>query len=472
VDADLTVPHSLLAPLDVPALAGVPRPRSAFHVEVADSAAERAYRTLRRDVFVAEQGLFSGDDGDAADGDPRRRVLVARTADGSVVGGVRLAPCHEPDVGWWRGSRLAVAPGARTLGGVGSALVRAACAHAEELGALRFDATVQRRSAVLFRRLGWEHVRDVEVQGTPHALVRYPVVRVERLVRATKSALAGVLDGLVSTPAGFVGDDGSPVPGTDVVAACDAVLPSLVDRDPRWAGWCAVLVNLNDLAAMGAAPVGLLDALGAPTPEHVRAVVEGLTDASRAWGVPVLGGHTQFGVPAALSVTALGRTSDPVPAGGGRAGHALSLTVDLEGGWRPGYTGTQWDSTSWRCGEDLRAMGSAVSRTRPAAAKDVSMAGLLGTVGMLAEASGVGAEVDVTAVPRPAGTTVGDWFTCFPGFGMVTADAPDRPPAPAGPATTTTIGRLHARTRGVSLRWPDGDVTTALPGPVTGMGTA
>ena len=39
---------------------------------------------------------------------------------------------------------------------------------------------------------------------------------------------------------------------------------------------------------------------------------------------------------------------------------------------------------------------------RPAAAKDVSMAGIAGTLGMLAEASGCGAVLDVAAVPRPA----------------------------------------------------------------------
>lgn len=472
MDLEHLVPHQFLAAPDVPVLAGVPRPRAGFHVEVADAAAETAYRRVRREVFVAEQGLFDLDDHDEADDDPRRRVLVARTPDGTVVGGVRLAPCAEPDVGWWRGSRLVVAGGARTLGGVGSALVRAACAHAEDLGALRFEATVQAANAVLFRRLGWERIRDVEVQGTPHVLVRYPVDRPQRLADATKSALAGLLAEFVESPKGFRGDDGSPVPGTDVVAACDAILPSLVDRDPRWAGWCAVLVNVNDLAAMGAEPVGLLDVLAAPTREHAAEVVAGLRAASQAWGVPVLGGHTQLGVPAALSVTALGRSDHPVPAGGGRVGHDLSLTADLEGDWRPGYAGSQWDSTSWRRAADLRAMGSFVARTAPAAAKDVSMAGLVGTAGMLAEASGVAAEIDVAAVPRPAGTTVGDWFTCFPGFGMLTADTPGRAPAPAGPATTRTIGRLRPGPSGVSLRWSDGEVTRVIRDTVTGMGTA
>ncbi len=106
--------------------------------------------------------------------------------------------------------------------------------------------------------------------------------------------------------------------------------------------------------------------------------------------MPVLGGHTQLGVPAALSVTALGRTSDPVPGGGGRPGHRVRLTADLGGGWRPGYPGRQWDSTTHRRTPELRAMLGSVAAARPAAAKDVSMAGMAGTLGMLAEASGCG----------------------------------------------------------------------------------
>ena len=231
-----------------------------------------------------------------------------------------------------------------------------------------------------------------------------------------------------------VGDDGAPVPGTDVIAACDAILPSMVERDPEWAGWCAVLVNVNDLSAMGATPVGLLDALGARDASFARRVLRGLSDAARAWGVPVLGGHTQLGVPAALSVTALGRTDRPVPGGGAGPGQRLRVTADLGGGWRPGYTGSQWDSTR-RTPAELRALAGVVPALAPAAAKDVSMAGLVGTVGMLAEASGCGAVLDVADIPAPAGATRGDWLTCFPGFAIVTAEEATRQaaPGPAGP---------------------------------------
>lgn len=451
---------------------------SGFRVEQAgDAAAIRAYRRLRQASFVDEQGLFSGHDLDDRDDDPRTVVLVARDQAGTVVGGVRLGPAGAgPDLGWWAGGRLVVAPGRRSGHGVGSALVRAACARAEAEGALRFEATVQARAEALFQRIGWQSVRPVRVAAAPHVLMRWPVARIQART-AVKDGLGPLLAPLAaSAPAalggtGFVGDDGAPVPGSDLVAVCDAIVPSMVQRDPDWAGWCSVLVNANDLAAMGAAPIGLLDALSAPSPAHAARVLGGLRRAAQAYGIPVLGGHTQLGAPASLSVTALGRATRPVPGGGGRPGHAVRLTADLVGGWRPGYRGGQWDSTTHRRTEELQAMIGAVAAAMPAAAKDVSMAGIVGTLGMLAEASGCGAVLDVAAVPRPPAATMGDWLTCFPGFAMLTADDPAAAPPPAGPATGAVCGRLTAG-QGVGLRWPDGEITAAVTGPVTGLGTA
>jgi hypothetical protein len=99
------------------------------------------------------------------------------------------------------------------------------------------------------------------------------------------------------------------------------------------------------------------------------------------------------------------------------------------------------------------------------------MAGVVGTLGMLAEASGCSAVLDVAKVPRPQGATMGDWLTCFPGFGMLTAARDGAPPLPAGPATGAVCGRLHAG-NGVRLRWPDGEYTDAIGGAVTGLGAA
>jgi putative N-acetyltransferase (TIGR04045 family) len=449
----------------------VPPRRGTWQIEEADAAGVAAHRALRHAAFVDEQGLFAGSDLDDADDDPRTVVLVARATTGEVLGGVRLGPADpgSPDVGWWTGSRLVVTPDAPR--GLGAALVTAACARAEQAGVLRFDATVQERYAALFTRLGWRATGPAQVAGRSHTSMTWPIGRLAALARTTKAPLGGLLAGMHLGGSGFVGDDGAPVPGTDVVAACDAILPSMVERDPEWAGWCGVLVNVNDLSAMGATPLGLLDSVGARDASFAARVLAGLKAASDAWGVPVLGGHTQFGVPTALSVTALGRTDRPVPGGGGRAGHVVSLTADLGGGWRRGHTGRQWDSTSSRTTAELQHMGSVVARTAPAAAKDVSMAGLVGTLGMLAEASGCGAVLDVAAVPRPDGTSAGDWFSCFPGTAFLTTDVAGAPRADAGPATTAACGELVPGS-GVQLRWPDGSLTPALPGSVTGLGPA
>jgi putative N-acetyltransferase (TIGR04045 family) len=450
---------------DTTTLARSPR----FRIEpAADRATVVAYQALRAQAFVRDQGLFDGDDLDRHDEDPRLVMLVARDRAGVVLGGVRLGPATETDLGWWFGGRLVVDPAAAGGHGIGAALVRAACAHAESAGALRFEATVQARNAAWFGRLGWQLVRPVTVAGTEHALMRWPIDRIGALAAATKRDLGELVRGLAGVP-GFVGDDGVPLPGSDLVAACDAVLPSMVERDPEWAGWCSVLVNVNDLAAMGANPVALLDALGARDRSFAARVLSGLRRASAAFGAPVVGGHTQFGVPASLSVTALGRTAHPVPGGGGRPGHRVRLTADLGGGWRPGYTGRQWDSTSTRSAGELAAMLGAVGQARPAAAKDVSMAGVAGTLGMLAEASGCGAVLDVARVPRPADATVGDWLTCFPGFAMLTTAESGAPALPAGPAVGAECGELVSGS-GVRLRWPDGALTEVISAGVTGLG--
>lgn len=461
-------------------LAGRPPTRPAFTIEPvtiepatiepATRAGLAEYHELRRAAFVDGYGLFSRHDRDARDDDPRLVVLLARDRRGTVLGGVRLGPVTDTDIGWWFGGRLVVSPAGQRAGGVGAALVRAAQAHAETAGVLRFEAEVRAAATTFFTRLGWTPVRPCTVAGQPHTVMRAPIGRLAAHARV-KTPLGVLLGGLHPGGPGFVGDDGAPVPGSDLVAACDAILPAMVERDPEWAGWCSVLVNVNDLAAMGAQPVGLLDAVAGPGVDTVAAALRGLRAAAAAYGVPVLGGHTQLGVPAALSVTALGRTSSPVPGGGGRPGHELRLTADLGGGWRPGYTGRQWDSTSNRHPSDLRTMIGAVRTARPAAAKDVSMAGVAGTLGMLAEASGCAAVLDVAAVPRPGAATMGDWLSCFPGFAMATAAPPGAPALPAGPAVGAVCGELVAGA-GVRLRWPDGELTEAVPAAVTGLGPA
>src|SRR6185312_9898005 len=88
------------------------------------------------------------------------------------------------------------------------------------------------------------------------------------------------------------GDDGAVVTDQDVslVVGGEAILPSFVAADPYGAGVAAVTTNLNNLAAMGAWPLALVDTVTGPR-EIIRQVLEGMRWASGLYQVPVVGGH-------------------------------------------------------------------------------------------------------------------------------------------------------------------------------------
>lgn len=446
-----------------------------YQVMTASAITRQQYLSLRRKVFVVEQGLFEDSDLDEIDLDKRTIVLVAVDRHGSVIGGVRLSPMLPNLCGdtWWAGSRLVVEDQFRGGYNVGTSLVRAACAAVEAEGALRFEATVQEQNVAFFEELGWQPVAPTMLAGHRHFKMRWPINRLQNLALATKGLIGSLLEGLEPGGPGWVGDDAAPVPGSNLVAACDAILPSMAERDPEWAGWCSVLVNVNDITAMGADPIGLLDSISGPDFTFLSRVMTGIKKASIAYGIPILGGHTQLGVPAALSVTMLGRTESPIPSSGAEIGDFLHLTIDLHGSWRSGYRGNQWDSTTSRTPQELRTMMRSVTIAKPKAAKDVSMAGIVGTLGMMAEASGCSAELELIQIPRPSNVALGDWLTCFPGFGILSAESPGSPnklAQAARPATSAKCGNFMPG-KGVQLVWPDGARTEAISDGVTGLGS-
>jgi selenophosphate synthetase-related protein len=53
------------------------------------------------------------------------------------------------------------------------------------------------------------------------------------------------------------------------------------------------------------------------------------------------------------------------------------------------------------------------------AAKDISMAGLVGSLAMLLEWGGFGASVDLDDLPAPPGVTLARWCNCFPCYGFL-----------------------------------------------------
>jgi thiamine-monophosphate kinase len=127
----------------------------------------------------------------------------------------------------------------------------------------------------------------------------------------------------------------------DLVVAKDVLVEGvhfdLATCTPGQAARKAVAVNLSDLAACGALPVGFLVGGVLPAPPAralFDALMRGFADASREFDLPCVGGDTNVAAsPLVLSVTVLGR---PGPRGlvdrsGARVGQLLSVTGPLGG---------------------------------------------------------------------------------------------------------------------------------------------
>jgi putative N-acetyltransferase (TIGR04045 family) len=120
---------------------------------------------IRTEVFVREQGFFTGTDADVWDRGPTT-IHALGTCGGIVAGTVRLYPLEED--GLWKGDRLAVLPAFRSCGLAGP-LVRYAVRSAGRRGGARMIAYIQPQNVPVFERLGWRPVGPLtEYVGRPH----------------------------------------------------------------------------------------------------------------------------------------------------------------------------------------------------------------------------------------------------------------------------------------------------------------
>jgi len=236
---------------------------------------------------------------------------------------------------------------------------------------------------------------------------------------ATKSAWFPTRESILN------GDDTAALPDGDgyTLFAAEGIRPELIAADPWFAGFCSVMVNLSDVAAMGGRPWVVVDVLFMGSGENER-VLEGMLAASELFGVPIVGGHTaRVQGPTMLGVAVLGRAKRLISSHAARVGQKLVMAVDLRGGFRG--SGGAFNAATTASAQQLRAslavLPELAEATLVGAGKDISMAGTCGSLAMLLETSGVGAVLDLEHIPAPAEVEALRWLTAFPSFGYLLA---------------------------------------------------
>src|SRR5690606_1601163 len=143
-----------------------------------------------------------------------------------------------------------------------------------------------------------------------------------------------------------VGDDCAAIPDGDgfQLLAIEGFIQTFVERDPWFAGWCGVMVNVSDIYAMGGRPVAVVDAVWGRDGDALQPLLAGIAAASHAYGVPVVGGHSNARSSGEqLAVAILGRAKRLLSSFDAQPGDVLVAAIDLRGAYREPFP--HWNCT-------------------------------------------------------------------------------------------------------------------------------
>ncbi len=263
----------------------------------------------------------------------------------------------------------------------------------------------------------------MNVAALAATLAAHPHVTGKRDIDVACAAL-----GLTQDSPGRPGDDAAAIPDGDgwQLMATEGFMNDFVASAPWFAGWCAVMVNVSDILAMGGRPVAVTNALWAPDAATANEILRGLRDASAAYAVPIVGGHTNLRTDRPQLAAAIwGRAKALITSFDAEPGDVVIAAADRRGDYAgdtsnfPAFLNAPHD----RLRGDMEILPALAEAGLVTAGKDISQGGIIGTALMLAECSGVGMVIDPARITPPDGD-LPRWMTAFPSFGFLLTAKP------------------------------------------------
>lgn len=269
---------------------------------------------------------------------------------------------------------------------------------------------------------GMRRVRDVDDLTPLVTRIRNePALRAKLELDAVADILGGDGDdaGLISIVDRWAG-----------VVSARRVNDADLARDPARTAYRGVVSVLGNMAASGARAMGLLNTISGP-PRMFRTAFAGVRAAADAFGVPVLGGDTAVDGEPSLSVFAVGWTGRPLSSAHIRPGDELVMVTCDDVTLERTADGLVLDhldgSRASRAAADLDLIPSLSDIGAVWAARDISRAGLVGSVVQLLESAGsLGVAVDLDALIPPGNVTLEDYLVAAQTFGFILSGERDR----------------------------------------------
>ncbi|CAM3381586.1 sll0787 family AIR synthase-like protein [Zobellia roscoffensis] len=261
-------------------------------------------------------------------------------------------------------------------------------------------------------------------------LRQHPDIKDKRRIAQTYEHIGSSIHSSTYFPEEFssilLGDDTAVIPqkdGSNLLLAAEGIVPYFLDKDPWFAGYSAVMVNISDICAMGGLPIAVTDTLYTKDAKDSLEIWQGMLAASKAYGVPIVGGHTCYHMDnRALSVSILGKATENVLTSfNAKPGESILLAIDQNGAYYKDYA--FWNASTTASSKELQEKAKIphliANEKWSSTAKDVSMGGIIGTICMLLNTSEVGAKINLQNITKPAEIAWEKWLSSFPSYGYI-----------------------------------------------------
>jgi selenophosphate synthetase-related protein len=206
-----------------------------------------------------------------------------------------------------------------------------------------------------------------------------------------------------------IGEDSASIKNNNQIytlITTDRIKTTFIENFPFGAGFSAILVGVDDIYASGGKPIAVSVIISFKDKNIGQKLIEGICDGSKKFQVPIVRGHTNMKDFYELSSTMVGevKAENYISAKNAQFQDDIILAVDFDG--KVGKANNMyWDTTTFKSPSIIlkkrSSMNLIAEKHLAHSSKDISNAGIFGTIIQLVNYSKIGAKININNINIP-----------------------------------------------------------------------